>query len=388
MKKKMRTLLLTSIIGAAVFGLSGCGGTPGDLNDYINIEVSGYDSMGQANVSFDYDAFEEDYGDKIKAKINEQGGDAGLMSLDLSVGRDPYRVMLNYCTDYEVDKTSELSNGDVVKVAWDCEDENAKDYFNCNLKYSDIEYKVEGLEEIGTFNPFEFVTVDITGIAPDGSVTITPNYDKQEMQYLTFSADKDRGLSNGDTVVVTANIQGGVDSFAQQFNAIPSPVSMEFPVAGLTSYVTSVAEIDETTLNAMKQQAEDVYKAQWVNLEGNMDGLQGMTYVGNYFLCKKQGMNANETNQMYMVYKVVGSWEGVSYPHYVYVKFANVSADEAGNCTVDMSKYELTENEWYIIDNGIFDRVYYYGYGSLDELYNDCVVSKMDVYSYENNVVE
>lgn len=381
----MRALLLTSILGATVFGLTGCGGTSINLNEYISIEVSGYDSMGQANVTFDRKAFEEDYGDKIKAKIDEQGGDAAMMSLDLQFGGEPYSVMLNYCTDYEVDKTSELSNGDVIKVTWDCEDENAKDYFNCSLKYSDIEYKVEGLEEISTFNPFEFVTIDVTGIAPNGSVTITPNYDKKEMQYLTFSTDKFGGLSNGDTVVVTANIQGGVDSFVQQFNSIPSPVTMEYTVEGLTSYVTSSSEIDETTLNSIKQQAEDVYKANWFNLEGSMDGLQGMTYIGNYFLSKKEAMAINEANQLYMVYKVDCSYDGVSYPHYVYIKFGSLSVDEAGNGAVDLSSYELTNNQWEPTGSWMF---YYYGYGTLDELYNDCVVSKMDVYTFENNVVE
>ena len=385
MKKKMRTLLFATILGAAVLGLTGCGGSTVDLNEYVNIEVSGYDSMGQAYVSFDYRAFEEDFGDKIKANISNQGGDAAKMSLELQFGEEPYSVMLNYCMDYEVDKTTGLSNGEVVKLVWDCEDENAKNYFNCTLKHSDIEYTVEGLEEIATFNPFEYVTVDIAGIAPRGSVTITPNYDKMEMQYLSFSADKSGGLSNGDTVVVTANIQGGLDSFIQQFNAIPSPVSMEFPVEGLASYVTSTAEIDETTMNAIKQQAEDAYKAFWVNLEGNMDGLHALNYIGNYFMSRKQGTYADESNQLYMVYKVDCSWDGASYPHYVYVKFADICVDEAGNCTVDMSDYEIVSEQWHPTGSWMF---YYYGYGTLEELYNDRIASKIDVYAYENNVAE
>ncbi len=383
MKNKMKTLLLMGVLGAAVFGLTGCGSTTVDLNEYITIEVSGYNSLGEAQVSFDYEAFEEDYGDKIKAKIDEN--EMTSMSVDLHFGGDPHTVMLNYCTDYEVDKTSELSNGDVIKLVWDCEDEDAKKYFNCNLEYSDIEYTVEGLEEIGTFNPFDYVTVDIAGIAPDGTVTITPDYDKPEMQYLSFSADKSSGLSNGDTVVVTAEIQCDIDSFTEQFESIPSPVSMEFTVEGLTSYASSVADIDGTTLDSIKQQAEDAYKARWVELEGNMDGLQGLTYIGNYFLYKKEGMSGEETNQIYMVYKVDCSLSGTAYPHYVYVKFSDISVDEAGNGVVDLSQYEFVENKWQPTGSWMF---YYFGYGTLDELYNDCVVSQIDAYAYENNVVE
>lgn len=385
MKKKMRTLLFAIILGAAVLGLTGCGGSTVDLNEYVNFEVSGYDSMGQAYVSFDYRAFEEDYGDKIKANISNQGGDATKMSLELQFGEEPYSVMLNYCMDYEVDKTTGLSNGDVVKLVWDCKDENAKNYFNCTLKHSDIEYKVEGLEEIATFNPFDYLTVDITGIAPYGSVTFTPDYDKPEMQYLSFSADKSSILSNGDTVVVTANIQGGLDGFIQQFNAIPSPVSKEFLVEGLESYVTATAQIDETTMSAIKQQAEDAYKAFWVNLEGNMDGLHAFEYLGNYFMSRKPNAWTDEANQLYLVYKVEAVWDGASYPHYVYVKFADITADETGNCTVDLNDYEIVSEKWYPTGSWMF---YYCGYGTLEELYNDRIVSKIDVYSYENNVTE
>ena len=385
MKKRLRGLLLTGILGATVFGLTGCGGTTVNLNEYMTVEVSGYNTMGEAVVSFDYDAFEEDFGEKIEAKIDKQGGDAGLMSLELQFGEEPYKVMLRYCADYEVDKISQLSNGDVVKIVWDCEDENAKEFFNCTLNYSNIDYKVEGLEELPYFNPFDFATVEFTGIAPNGSVAITPDLNKKEIQYLSFYADINSGLSNGDTVVVTANIQGGVDSFAQQFSSIPSPLTMEYQVSGLPSYVASVAELDETTLNALKQQAEDVYKARWIQLEGNMDGLQELKYIGNYFLCKKEGMTWTDENQIYMVYKVDCSWDGVNYPHYVYVKFTNISVDEAGNGIVDMSECELVENTWEPTGEWSF---YYYGYGTLDDLYNDCVVSQIDRFTCENNIAE
>lgn len=386
MRKKMRGLLLTSVLGTIVFGLTGCGGTTVNLNDYITVEVSGYNTMGEARVFFDKEAFEEDFGEKIEAKIDKQGGDAGLMSMELQFGYEPYDVMLRYCADYEVGKVSELSNGDVVQVVWDCEDENAKEFFNCTLNYSNIEYKVEGLEELAAFNPFEFATVEFSGIAPNGSVTITPDLNKKEMQYLSFYADKNGGLSNGDTVVVTANIQGDVNSFAQQFSSIPGSLTMEYQVKGLPAYVTSATEIDEATLIAMKQQAEDVYKAFWVQLEGNMDGLHELKYIGNYFLCKKEGMTWTDENQIYMVYKVDCSWDGVNYPHYIYVKYSNITVDEAGNGVVDTSKYELVEDKW--SPTGSVWEFYYYGFGTLDELYNTHVASQIDKYTFENNIAE
>ncbi len=386
MKKKLKGLLLAGVLGGIVVGLTGCGSTTVDLNKYLTVEVSGYNTMGEAVVTFDKEAFKEDFGETIEAKIDKQGGDAGLMSMELQFGYEPYDVMLRYCADYEVGKISELSNGDVVKVVWDCEDENAKEFFNCTLKHSDIEYKVEGLTELDSFNPFDFATVEFTGIAPNGSVTITPDLNKKEMQYLSFNADKNWGLSNGDTVVVTAGIQGGVDSFAQQFSSIPSPLTMEYQVKGLPSYAASVAELDEYTMAALKQQAEDAFNARWIQLEGNTDGLEELKYIGNYFLCKKEGMTWTDENQIYLVYKVDCSWDGEHYPHYVYVKFSNISVDEAGKGVVDMSKYELADDRW--SPTGNVWELYYYGYGTLDEIYNTYVASQVDKFTFENNITE
>ena len=192
----MKVLMLVGALGAMLFGLTGCGSTTVDLNEYISVDISGYDSMGQANIRFDKDAFEEDFGDKIEAKINKQGGDAAKMSLELQFGEEPYEVMLNYCADYRLEKPDNLSNGDVVKLVWECETENAKEFFNCNLKYSDMEFKVEGLKELKTFNPFDYVAVEIEGVSPKGYASLVVDSSPEEMQYITFIADKLNDLSN------------------------------------------------------------------------------------------------------------------------------------------------------------------------------------------------
>ena len=85
-------------------------------------------------------------------------------------------------------------------------DKSAKEYFGCKLKYSDIEYKVEGLEEIAAFNPFEYVEVEFEGAVPYGKANVKADTDKKEMQYIEFSIDKQYDLSNGDKIIVTHGI--------------------------------------------------------------------------------------------------------------------------------------------------------------------------------------
>lgn len=393
MKQKKRILLLITILGIMLFGMVGCKGvksvfdnsTTIDLNKYIKIETTGYNTMGKAEVSFDYVAFTEDYSDKIEVVANQDEANDHEINLELNLGSQPYAALVNCCVEFKADKTDNLSNGDVIKITWNCDDKNAKAYFNCKLKYSDIEQKVEGLEEVGTFNPFEHVEVKFEGIAPNGTATVKPNYDKKEMQYINFSIDKSHDLSNGDVVVVTAEVD---DEFMQKFNAIPNPTSKEFTVEGINSYVTSASEIDESALNEMKKQAEDVYMAHVAREWGESDELESLTYAGYYFLSAKSDSRYGDRNYMYMVYKVDAIGRDEHYPHYTYIKFKDIIIDETGKCEVDLSKGELTSHTWDALYNGIFDRIYYYGYSTLDELYNDCVLKQIDKYTYEKNITE
>ena len=384
--KKLKQMLLACIPGIMVFTLSGCGATTIDLNKYVTIEAGGYDSMGTLTSIFDYDAFEKDYGGKIKANVKGgDGGTAAEMAMELGFGEEVVDVLLDYCVGYQIDKRSELSNGDVVNLKWDCEDKDAKKYFNVQLKYSDIQYTVQGLTEVGTFDPFEYVTVEFSGASPEGTAVITQNYDKTEMQYISFSVDASSGLSNGDQVTVTASVQGSVDSFVERFGTIPSPLSKEFTVEQLPAYVASSLEIDENTLKSMKQQAEDVYTAHWYNLEGSMDGLKGLTYVGNYFLSKKDGAYGDE-NFIYLVYRVDAEYQGEFYPHYYFIKFSNIMVNGDGICTVDLNSSETTTHRYNINSSEGNPFIYYYGYETLDEMYGDCILSQIDSYTFENNV--
>ena len=388
--KKLKQMLLACMLGVVVFALSGCGSTTIDLNQYITIEAEGYDSMGTVKCTFDDEAFAKDYDGKIKANVkSNDGGTAAEIALELTFGEEVVDVLLDYCVDYRLDKYSELSNGDVVNLKWDCEDEDAKKYFNVELKYSDIQYTVKGLTEVGTFDPFAYVSVEFSGASPDGTADISQDYDRIEMQYISVYADKSSGLSNGDKVTVTASLQGSVDSFVEQFGTVPSPLSKEFTVEGLPAYVTSSSEIDGSTLNAMKQQEEYIYAAAYESPLDETDILNGLTYIGNYFLIKKDGGNGTQ-NCIYLVYKVDAGFEGFSYTYYDFIKFSDIMISGDGSCIVDLSDYETATNRYYFDPPGHSSYMkynyYYEGYETLDELYEDCVLSQMDAYTFENNM--
>lgn len=402
--KKLKQMLLVCMLGIVVLALSGCGSTTIDLNKYLTIEAEGYNSMGTLKCTFDYEAFERDYDGKIKTNVkSNDGGTASEIALELTFGAEIVDVFLDYCVYYQPDKRSELNNGDVVNIKWDCEDEDAKKYFNVQLKYSDIQYTVKGLTEVGTFDPYEYVSVEFSGISPDGTAAISQNYDKTEMQYISVSTDKSSGLSNGDKVAVTASVQGSVDDFVERFGVIPSPLSKEFTVEGLPSYVSSVSEINVGTLDAMKQTVEDAYRDLVDNRDDGWwvywgrdprDELVSFTYLGNYFLVRKDTVTRNPENSLYLVYKVdvilynpddrTSSGEVGSL--YYFAKYDNLSLNGDGTLAVDLDNYQTPSRSCYLSSDGYWTGTEFDGYYSLDDLYEDCVESVQDDYTFENNV--
>ena len=154
-----------------------------------------------------------------------------------------------------------------------------------------------------------------------------------------------------------------------------------------THYVTSSSEIDGDTLNAMIQQAEYICTADWESPLDETDILNGVTYVGNYFLSKKDGARGDE-NCVYLVYSIDAEYAGNSYPHYNFTKFSNIMVSGDGSCTVDLSNYETASHHYNTGLRMYYSDIYYYGYETLDELYTDCVLSQIDSYTFENNVAE
>ena len=140
--KKTKGLLLLGITVIMMFVLAGCGKKTVNLNKYVTITTEGYDSVGRAKCEFDFDSFKKDYSGKIKPVKNNSELSAWIFS-----GETYDELLLEFCTEGELDKYTGLSNGDVVTFHWDCKDSLAEEYFNVKLKYSDIKYKVKGLKK-------------------------------------------------------------------------------------------------------------------------------------------------------------------------------------------------------------------------------------------------
>ena len=385
-----------------------------NLNKYVTVEFEGYETLGKATATVDWNAIEEKYGKKIKVNKSalkkdlkkELGGDYSdtIFGEMIDEYLDEGAIdLLSSCVNGSLDKSNGLSNGDEVTYSFKCDDEEVERYLGCKLKYSDITFKASGLEQVGTFNPFDGVTVSYSGIAPNGTASISYEYENDYNYYLNYKLDKKDGLSNGDTVTLSVSISGSEDSFVSNFGKLPSPTEQKYTVDGLMAYISSAADIPDDLMVSMQNQAEDIIKANVAKNWKENVSLKSLVYMGNYYLTNKG--NGWDNNRCALVYKLTAEEtmetvdEGTVIEDvdiYYYVQFTNLMTEEDGSGAVDITNYSVTGKSFTIETEHVkssgwwtdYFSFYYYGFENLDSLYNEVVTKNLENYAHEDNVTE
>lgn len=177
-------------------------------------------------------------------------------------------------------------------------------------------------------------------------------------------------LANGDKIKVYLD-KSMADSYAANIGKLPEKWEKEYTVKGLWYYITSASDIDDDTMQQMKDRAEQEYndhvESSWVDSES----LESLTYMGDYLLEPVVG-NGNE---LYLIYHVKvrdqysnddGSYDKVN-DVYWYMHYGTILADGEGNTDIDLSDYGTPGNFFKIKTDaktdGISSMVWkYYGY--------------------------
>ena len=363
------------------------------LNDYLVIDLSGYDGYGSANVRVDWGKIEKDYGNKIA--LTKDGA-----SKYATNGRSVKIIdILRANISAKLDKSDVLSNGDQVQYMWDISD-NSTAYVNCKLKYSDDSFNVSGLDEIEKFNPFDDLEVEFSGTSPKGTVNFF--YSGEELSLFDFKCDKQGTytLSNGDSVTFTIN-DSVKDYCAEHYGKIPEPLTKEYIVEGLKSYVDDASEIPEETLTKLKEKAESVFNDSVIERYGNGEEHESLNYIGNYYLTSK-GEGYGAYNALYLVYEFkvhntsktkregIDEFDEIS-TGYWYILYKDIMFGEEGSLGIDIDDY-ITPRETFKISAGddknwvTAHNWYYKGYSSLDDLYNVLVKANGDDYNIYDNI--
>lgn len=391
MKKVLKTTLGLAAAAVLCLTASGCGKETFDVTETAELTFSGYNGYGTCELENEYDWIDD---------VMDWYGD----SITDSERRSSERELEDVVT-YSVKPEEGLSNGDTVTVSIKV-GKAAEDYA-FNLKATDITFTVEGLEEITEVDPFEDIQVVFEGKSPNGTAKMNNNSNDYTISY---EMDKNSGLSNGDTVTVTAALSYGMkeDEYAQQYGKKLSVTEKTFTVEGLSAYARSIDEIPEEMYSKMQKQAEDSitsYCAGWD--EGNT--LKNLEFIGYYFLTAKDGFSPRSNNELYCIYKCTASFQGAHSTDeanegkdrvdlgttdevfYTYYKFSDIMLLPDGTCSVDLSAgsrcYSRAETSvGYWMFGWSFRAYTVEGYTELDSMFNDVVTKNIEQYAYENTV--
>ena len=413
MKKHNPAKVLVPIAAVAVVAAGGwafANRTPTiDVSKYMTLSADGYNTVGKLNISFDTEKLEKDYGKQIATRFKKQMKNLkddtyGLSSLTASL-YDGYETDLfaETCATGSADKTKNLSNGDVVTYTWDDNSDEAEEAFGVKVKYTDITYTVSGLASVNTFDAFDGVDVEFSGISPDGRATVNSLPTAAEAQGLYYTLDENSGLSNGDTVTLT--VHSNRDDFSDcidKYGAMPQTTEKTFTVEGLNEYVTSADTLSDSVLVSLQNQAEDVFKSYAAQRFSNGQTFKGMTYLGNYILTPKNKDSWGDKNRIALAYQVTVHHDYTSELNttydaddsfFWYITFNNVSKDANDNIASGLNDYD-TPTTFVKIDSGVQKYSFssstktweYYGYASLDSLYNAAVNQYVENYNHQDNV--
>ena len=232
---KLSALLLTSFL------LAGCGRADIDPNDYLELSLSGLDTAASAAFDIDY---EEMVTDNLRA--------FGIKEKDDGDGIENAASCLRQYLVGSPDKASMLSNGDIISFEWDADcREKLEDKYRIRLALEDKKITVSGLREAVRFDPFYFLSLEYSGVEPNGELIL--NSDKLPVKDVPFTASRSSGLSNGDRIKVSfgsgSEEEITSECFAQGY--VPQCFEKEYTVSGVPVYVKKLSDISGASYEKM-----------------------------------------------------------------------------------------------------------------------------------------
>ncbi|MBE5766588.1 MAG: hypothetical protein E7335_05445 [Clostridiales bacterium] len=226
--------------------LTACGGeTKVDMAPYLSVSYTGHNGKGVARVDFDFSEFE--YGIMSQWKDTDYLEKLGkLTAVEMTI-------------TYAADISEDLSNGDTITVKIDLDEKLAKEN---GYTFTGLEKKftVEGLTEAIEIDPFaedifgsgKLVDVTLEGTDPFVCLYIRNTAALGEpVRGITYKADNDWNLKNGDTVTVTATL----DKKFEQQGYVLSRTECTITVEGFERYASAAADMTSTVLQSISDRA-------------------------------------------------------------------------------------------------------------------------------------
>ncbi|HUM84324.1 MAG TPA: hypothetical protein PLN48_11245 [Lachnospiraceae bacterium] len=378
-KKQMIIVILAATVAAAVLTLFILIGryqrSRVDLGKYITVTFTGANTVGKAKTNIDVDGVYTAICEATGKKQNEADSlNAAIASLSDGTADLAYGIEAN------LDKADGLSNDDTVVARITYNNEEAK---SCGVRFYDTEVKftVSGLKNLTQIDPFADIELKYSGYAPKAKVQIENNTTNTLLKSAVYKADKTDSIDIGDVITITINVD---EAKAEEQGYTLTSVSKEYTVGTLDKYVTSISEISDDTLAAMKKETSDIVEAYIAGNYSKTTQTSDLQYVGTYLQILKDWKQPSyglEGNWIYIVFSAtINSTENAFSQQTVYypVRFSQLVQLSTG--TQLYGSASEIQGTTFLSDKGF---VYTDGYTDGKDMFKECIVAEKDNYTYE-----
>ena len=261
-----------------------------DVSYYYDIELEGVDGFAKANLVFDKDKFLADNKGKIESRASSNKDEP----------YDEYLAeIIENMAPAELDKYENIANGDDLTVTYTIpEDQKLDVEEKYKVEFIDPQSEtvsIEGLDEVGEFDPFDYVDVSVEGIYPNNYLNIkVKDNAPEEMDFVNVSADKESKIQKGDTIKLVAEADN--DTLSQNYGKKVSTTEKDITIDDVPSFLTDVRDLSEEDLASLKDAAKG--KIAEMSLPNGVS-LNDAKYVGEVLSYKE-----NSGNELYLLYEI------------------------------------------------------------------------------------
>lgn len=228
MKKVISAFMFTVII----FALAACNKTV-KLADYVDVEFTGYDKVGQA--TFDIDK-EQLYEDVLGVKSEKDLEDEDIQQKIATITSQ---------TSVKLENTNDLENGDTVTIITEVNEDRVD-----NIEGGKKEITVEGLEELKTLSEEDVLdNIDIEFVGTDGRGFIhienefETDSDFSSLTNLEFEVENDGYLENDEEVTIVPN-EKDKNNLPTSGYEIDDDFALTVTVEGLKPVASNIDDIE------------------------------------------------------------------------------------------------------------------------------------------------
>lgn len=367
------------------------------LNDYLVVEFSGYETVGEAKVYIDEVALKLDCGDKIKFTDNDEyrlyENMYGLFGLE------PADVLIESVNVYATEQGN-LSNGDIVTVKWECDENQIEQFLNVDVTFEEVEFEVVGLTELVDIDIFEKLNVSFNGYSPKINANCSVDDGAEMYNSLIYEADKAEGLAEGDEISVHVKTidNDNVDTFLAQYGYKMTQNEKKYTVVGDGKYVSDISEIATADFDEIMQHGKDTVisnNSETLSSYSDTEFVSDVTYVGGYFLREKSDAQVDIYNKLYMLYEVTNTITATSalekvvtetFTHYTTVQYDGIVIDKNGETFIEAEYCKLPDDKvekkiyFYASKYGEKKRYNLRGYEAADEVMEKLIKPMLNDY--------